>query len=31
MIESGLLNTIIFLAKVTLKIGQEKCLWLILC
>ena len=31
MIESGLLSTRIFLAKITPKIGQEKYLLLILC
>ena len=31
MIESGLVSTIIFLAKVTLKISQEKYFLLILC
>ena len=31
MIESGLLSTRIFLAEVTLRIGQEKYLSLILC
>ena len=31
MIESGLLSIEIFLVKVTLKIGQEKYLLLILC